>query len=158
MTGQCWWFCPLSTCSFLCTFHFQCLCFRFKLCLCAPNGSSSGGFTNARGFGLGMGDHCPKLTPEEVNLLSKHRGCWKCCCFYVGHMARNCPNNFPSATGYTPLTEEMAMRHMSTAAIASTYGGHTFTVPNPAGPNKPPLLKLLFLPTLMILLFIPLSH
>lgn len=51
----------------------------------------------------------PKLTEDEKNLLAKHDGCYKCRCFYAGHRALQCPNNFPDAKLYRPLSENDAL-------------------------------------------------
>ena len=49
-----------------------------------------------------------KLTDDERELLDLHSGCKKCRRFYVQHNSGNCPNDFPPATNYMPLTLEMA--------------------------------------------------
>ena len=67
---------------------------------------------------------CPKLLPSEFELLEKHNGCRKCRRFYVNHGASDCPNEFPNPDTYTTLTEDMALKAMSSAAIASTYNAH----------------------------------
>ena len=67
---------------------------------------------------------CPKLLPSEFELLEKHNGCRKCRRFYINHRAYDCPNEFPNPDTYTTLTEEMALKAMSSAAIASTYNAH----------------------------------
>lgn len=33
----------------------------------------------------------PRLTDNEKNLLTVHRGCYKCCVFYAGHLSQECP-------------------------------------------------------------------
>jgi hypothetical protein len=73
----------------------------------------------------GKRTRCPKLLPEEYDLLEKHNGCRKCRRFYVGHQVHNCPNDFPNPDTYQTLTEEMANQAMAQAAIASTYNANT---------------------------------
>ena len=80
---------------------------------------------------------CPKLLPNEYELLEKHNGCRKCRRFYVSHRVFDCPNDFPNPETYSTLTEDMALQAMASAAIASTYNARappasssTFT-PNP---------------------------
>lgn len=50
-----------------------------------------------------------KLLNMECTLLNTHEGCTKCRRFYVNHCAKDCPNGFPTATGYKPLTDAMAV-------------------------------------------------
>jgi hypothetical protein len=69
----------------------------------------------------GKRTRCPKLLPSEYELLEKHNGCRKCRRFYVNHRVLDCPNDFPNPDTYTTLTEEMALKSMASAAIASTY-------------------------------------
>jgi hypothetical protein len=82
------------------------------------------GSTSSRPF-AGKRTRCPKLLPEEYDLLDRHNGCKKCRRFYVGHQATNCPNDFPNPDTYQTLTEEMANQAMAQAAIASTYNANT---------------------------------
>ena len=49
-----------------------------------------------------------KLLNTKQSLLSAHEVCTKCHCFYVNHHAKDCPNSFPAAAGYKPLTDTMA--------------------------------------------------
>ncbi|KAI0686299.1 hypothetical protein C8T65DRAFT_747470 [Cerioporus squamosus] len=56
----------------------------------------------------------PKLMPVEKQLLNDHQGCYKCRHFYAGHLSGGCPNGFPKADSYTPLTEAMAAKARAT--------------------------------------------
>jgi hypothetical protein len=88
------------------------------------------GSSNSRPF-TGKRTRCPKLLPEEYDLLEKHNGCRKCRRFYVNHQVFNCPNDFPNPDTYQTLTEEMANQAMAQAAIASTYNGNTSSSHSP---------------------------
>jgi hypothetical protein len=46
----------------------------------------------------------PKLTAADRTLLNEHEGCYKCRNFYVSHRGAKCPNGFPEASTYKPLT------------------------------------------------------
>ena len=70
---------------------------------------------------------CPPLTPIEIDLLDKHKGCRKCHCFYVGHQVPTCPHSFPDGATYCMLTKEMAFEAMRKIVMASTYSDPTFT-------------------------------
>ena len=50
----------------------------------------------------------PKLTADERAIILNHQGCFKCRRLYVDHVGVNCPNNFPPAESYKPLTVEHA--------------------------------------------------
>ena len=52
--------------------------------------------------------HVPRLTDDDREILELHHGCKKCRRFYVQHDHLNCPNDFPDASLYTPLTQETA--------------------------------------------------
>jgi hypothetical protein len=74
--------------------------------------------------------HCPPLTPSEIALLNKHKGCRKCRQFYVSHRGNACPNDFPDGSNYVPLSEDVAYDAMRKKAVASTYSGpSTFNAP-----------------------------
>ena len=88
------------------------------------HGSHSGGFRGSNNLRTTKCLRCPKLLPSEFELLEKHNGCRKCRRFYINHHASDCPNEFPNPDTYTTLTEEMALKAMSSAAIASTYNAH----------------------------------
>jgi hypothetical protein len=45
------------------------------------------------------------LTSVERQLLYDNEGCLKCCRVYVTHRSTSCPNDFPEATAYKPLTQ-----------------------------------------------------
>jgi Retroviral aspartyl protease len=47
----------------------------------------------------------PKLTSIERELLYDNEGCLKCRRVFVPHHSTDCPNNFPNATNYKPLTQ-----------------------------------------------------
>ena len=66
---------------------------------------------------------CPPLSQVEIALLNKHKGCQKCCRFYVSHRGFACPNDFPNGTNYVPLSKEMAFEAMRKFAVASTFNG-----------------------------------
>ncbi len=66
------------------------------------NPSSSASQTSANSL--------PKLTQAEKQLLSEHQGCFKCRRFYAGHLSGGCPNGFPKADGYVPLSLTMATK------------------------------------------------
>ena len=53
----------------------------------------------------------PKLTDAERALLrvTEHDGCFRCRLFYAGHRSSNCPNSWPNAATYKPLTQSMAL-------------------------------------------------
>ena len=72
---------------------------------------------------------CPPLTPAEVSLLNKHKGCRKCRQFYVSHRGANCPNDFPDGTDYVPLSEDLACQAMRKQAIASTFSSSSDSLP-----------------------------
>ena len=84
---------------------------------------------------------CPPLTPFEIELLNKHKGCRKCRRFYVSHRGNACPNDFPDGTNYIPLSEDVAFEAMRKLAIASTYSGalpdNTLNVHNTLVPSIP---------------------
>ncbi|RDX47649.1 hypothetical protein OH76DRAFT_1354023, partial [Lentinus brumalis] len=52
----------------------------------------------------------PKLSQSEKLLLNEHQGCYKCRRFYAGHLSGACPNGFPKAETYTPLTQASALK------------------------------------------------
>ncbi|KAH8799248.1 hypothetical protein DL96DRAFT_875324 [Flagelloscypha sp. PMI_526] len=52
----------------------------------------------------------PQLKEEERTLLYDHQGCLKCRQFYVGHISRDCPNDYPSGSTYKTLTLADALR------------------------------------------------
>src|SRR5882762_1742985 len=54
-------------------------------------------------------DCCPPLTTIERALLTEYSGCFRCCCFYAGHIAPACMDHFPDKTSYWPLTEADAL-------------------------------------------------
>ena len=56
-----------------------------------------------------------RLTKEEMDILNRHHGCYRCRRFNAGHSARNCPNAASSA----PVTEEAAQRARPRAFVAS---------------------------------------
>ena len=98
-----------------------------------PSSSFRGGFRppfNQRNP-TGKRTRCPKLLPSEYELLEKHQGCKKCRRFYVDHNTPNCPNDFPNPDTYVTLTEDMAIKSMST--IATTYNTHH----NPSSSTTP---------------------
>ena len=47
----------------------------------------------------------PKLTPIERKLIYDNEGCLKCHCVFVNHQSGTCPNDFPDAATYKPLTQ-----------------------------------------------------
>jgi hypothetical protein len=47
----------------------------------------------------------PKLSDVERKLLFDNEGCLKCRRVFVSHRSSNCPNDFPNATTYKPLTQ-----------------------------------------------------
>jgi len=47
----------------------------------------------------------PKLTEAERRLLFDNEGCLKCRKFFVNHKSMNCPNAWPSASGYRTLSQ-----------------------------------------------------
>ena len=47
----------------------------------------------------------PKLTAVEHQLLYDNNGCLKCQCVFVPHRSTDCPNDFPDAVNYKPLTQ-----------------------------------------------------
>jgi hypothetical protein len=51
----------------------------------------------------------PHLTDMEKSLLDKNQGCCKCQRFFVSHHSMNCPNDYPAAANYKPLTAEDVM-------------------------------------------------
>jgi hypothetical protein len=82
---------------------------------------------------------CPPLTPIEISLLNKHKGCRKCRRFYVPHKGADCPHDFPDGATYIPLTEEVAYEAMRKQAIASTYSGSSMdNTLAPRVPSVPP--------------------
>ena len=44
----------------------------------------------------------------------------KCRCFYVNHHTKDCPNSFPAAGGYKPLTDTMASMAKRSKGIRKT--------------------------------------
>jgi len=64
--------------------------------------------------------HPPKLTKNEHHLLDKHQGCTKCHKGYQNHHARNCPNEFPDAVGYTKLMDQMLLGHKCAQGVSSS--------------------------------------
>ena len=78
----------------------------------------------------------PKLTPVERQLLYDNDGCLKCRCVFVPHCSTDCPNNFPNASNYKPLTQsfvDLIKRRIKKpiAAIASSSNAEDATVPVP---------------------------
>ena len=53
---------------------------------------------------------CPRLTDAEKDLLSAHRGCFKCRRFYQSHSRNDCPNDFPSGENYRTRSLDDALR------------------------------------------------
>ena len=47
----------------------------------------------------------PKLTEVEHQLLYNNDGCLKCRHVFITHLSTDCPNNFPEAANYQPLTQ-----------------------------------------------------
>src|SRR6202050_4603443 len=47
----------------------------------------------------------PPLTLNECTLLTANDGCYKCCCPFTGHHSPDCPDSFPAADTYKPITE-----------------------------------------------------
>ncbi|KAI0730537.1 hypothetical protein C8Q76DRAFT_832673, partial [Earliella scabrosa] len=68
-------------------------------------GSTSTASANASS---GKRSGLPKLTDKERDLLRAHQGCFTCRQFYAGHISDGCPNGYPKADGYKPLTEAAA--------------------------------------------------
>jgi hypothetical protein len=78
----------------------------------------------------------PKLTPVQCQLLYDNDSCLKCRCVFVLHRSTDCPNNFPNASNYKPLTQsfvDLIKRHVKkpVAAIASSSNAEDPTVPIP---------------------------
>ncbi|KAJ7152616.1 hypothetical protein C8R43DRAFT_886063, partial [Mycena crocata] len=63
--------------------------------------------------------NCPKLTEDEKTLLDDNNGCQKCCCFFVGHVSHNCPNDWPDAASYETLTQAHVDRARANAKSKS---------------------------------------
>jgi len=62
----------------------------------------------------------PRLTDAEKNLLDENQGCRKCRRFFVSHHSTNCPNDYPSAAKYKPLTaEDVSQAHPRGKPVAS---------------------------------------
>ncbi|KAJ7156122.1 hypothetical protein C8R43DRAFT_848728, partial [Mycena crocata] len=77
------------------------------------NGASSSSSTT------GPRNYCPALTPDERELLNKHRGCTKCRRPYVSHQAKQCPNGYPSPNNYVVLTEATCLAAKNNVAPAA---------------------------------------
>ncbi|KZT17917.1 hypothetical protein NEOLEDRAFT_1152860 [Neolentinus lepideus HHB14362 ss-1] len=62
----------------------------------------------------------PKLSDMERDLLDKYHGCYRCRRFNVSHKSGDCPNGFPKAETYRPLTENDALASMRQRSKAQT--------------------------------------
>ncbi|OJT04019.1 Transposon Tf2-7 polyprotein [Trametes pubescens] len=51
----------------------------------------------------------PRLTDDEKRLLNEYDGCYKCRHYYAGHMSGACPNGYPDAASYVPLSAKTAL-------------------------------------------------
>ena len=76
----------------------------------------------------------PKLTPSKRNIILNHQGCFKCRQLYIDHVGANCPNDFPPAESYKPLTVEHAEAVHDSKNKPKTQGS---TGPGAAGPLHP---------------------
>jgi len=77
-------------------------------------------------------NRCPRLTSSERELLSAHRGCFKCCRFYQSHSGPNCPNGFPAGENYRTCTLDDAVRtQRNSTGRTLEKGKQSFT------PSKP---------------------
>ena len=76
----------------------------------------------------------PKLTPGERNIILNHQGCFKCRRLYVDHVGANCPNDFPPAESYKPLTVKHAEAVRDSKNKPKTRGS---AGPGAAGPSCP---------------------
>jgi hypothetical protein len=73
---------------------------------------------------------CPKLTDAERRLLYDNEGCLKCRRFFVTHRSADCPNDFPSGTGYKARTQadvDRAKRAHNKAVAAVAPASSSFT-------------------------------
>jgi hypothetical protein len=55
-----------------------------------------------------VGMRLPRLSDDDRDLLELHHGCKKCRRCYVQHTNANCPNDFPDARTYRPLSQSLA--------------------------------------------------
>jgi hypothetical protein len=73
----------------------------------------------------------PKLTEIERQLLFNNEGCLKCHRVFITYRSANCPNGFPSATVYKPLSQADVDRIKHTRAskpiTSVTSTASTFT-------------------------------
>jgi hypothetical protein len=84
----------------------------------------------------GTSIRCPRLTTTEKELLSAHRGCFKCRRFYQSHSAPDCPNNFPSGENYNPRTLNDALRAQRDSNNRGPEKGKQYTKGSNSGPSK----------------------
>jgi len=80
----------------------------------------------------------PRLTQEEKDILSKHQGCFKCRRPFQDHRTRDCPNGFPSAENYRPITMEDIARAKGEKKTSSNCKG---TVGSEAGDLSEPAVR-----------------
>ena len=81
----------------------------------------------------------PKLTADERAIILNHQGCFKCRRLYVDHVGANCPNNFPPAESYKPLTVEHAeaVRDSKNKPKARGNTGPNLASASHPGPSRP---------------------
>ncbi len=76
----------------------------------SSNATASSSHPSSRNRTTREREYPPTLTQAERNLLVKHRGCFKCRKFYVGHRQPECNEPAPKAAGYVELTEADALQ------------------------------------------------
>ena len=74
-------------------------------------------------------NRCPRLTTEEKDLLSAHKGCFKCRRFYQSHTAGSCTNDFPAAEHYRTRTLEDALRAQRSSSQRGSDKGKQNSLP-----------------------------
>ena len=78
--------------------------------------------TATTGANFHSSECCPPLTAVECSLVTKHGGCFHCCCFYCGHIVSACTSGFSNKSTYRPFTEAdglMVKKHNSKKVSAT---------------------------------------
>ena len=82
--------------------------------------------------------HLPKLTNNECTLLMDNHGCLKCHQVFTYHVSKDCPNNWPNAAMYCPITAAKKagkVRKATTTAIMPGDASQSLTIPTVVASN-----------------------
>ncbi|KAJ3495874.1 hypothetical protein NLJ89_g10566 [Agrocybe chaxingu] len=86
------------------------------------SGSNAVAMTGAQSGG---GKRPPKLSDEERKILETYRGCKKCRRVNVDHNHTTCPNDWPDANNYRPVTMAMVQEAMKSSTVGATMPSAT---------------------------------